>query len=42
MKNEIKVLRAFIEEFHPFYQGQLEGLSYWTLIDITKEIVKEF
>lgn len=38
MKNEMRVLQKFVEEFSPLYQGQVENMSYNELFDIVGEI----
>jgi hypothetical protein len=40
MKTEIEILREFVEEFAPFYQGQTENLTYNELFSIVAEIVE--
>lgn len=41
MSNEIKVMKEFIKEFHPFYDDYiLSDLKYHELVDIVKEITK--
>lgn len=43
--NEIKVLREFLREFSPFWNGKsedtLESLTYPELVDEVKDTVKE-
>lgn len=41
MRNEMKVLRAFVKEFHPFYAGNVSELTHNELREIVKEIAKE-
>lgn len=42
--NEIRVLKEFIMEFHPFQADTniLDDLKYYELTAIVKEIVEEF
>ena len=40
VKNEIRILREFVEEFSPIHQGQVNNLSYHQLFDIVAEIVE--
>jgi len=37
---EMKVLRAFVEEFSPFHQGLTKDMSYDELFDIVSDIVE--
>ena len=37
--NEMKVLRAFVEEFSPLHQGETKGMSYDQLFSIVSDIV---
>lgn len=39
---ELLILRAFVEEFHPFYAPDVDQMGYYELIEIVKEIVEEF
>jgi len=41
IKNEIRILREFVEEFSPIHQGQINDLSYSQLFEIVAEIVTE-
>jgi len=43
VSNEIKVLRAFLVEFNPFYADEriLKEMTYGQLVDAVKETVKE-
>ena len=39
MTNEIKVMKEFIKEFHPFYTDEiLDKISYRGLINIIEEM----
>ena len=42
MTNEMKVLREFVQEFHPYYATMVNDFTYDELISIVKEIAEEF
>ena len=37
--NEMKVLRAFVEEFSPLYEGETKDMSYNDLFEVVADIV---
>ena len=37
--NEMKVLRAFVEEFSPLHEGETKGMSYNDLFEVVADIV---
>ncbi len=39
MSDEMKILRAFVEEFSPIHQGQTQDMSYADLFDVVDMIV---
>ncbi len=42
VRNEIKVLEAFIQEFNPLYaKEEIKGMQYDELIQTVKEITEE-
>jgi hypothetical protein len=42
LSNEMLILRAFVKEFHPFYNDEiLSGMNYNDLILAVKEISEE-
>jgi len=39
--NEMKILKEFVEEFSPIYQGQVDDFSYDELFEVVEDIVDE-
>ena len=37
--NEMKVLRAFVEEFSPLHEGETKDMSYNDLFEVVADIV---